>query len=279
MHYTNQQWFTPAEVAIHNKPSDCWITLNGLVYDLTKWLNVQFKICKCPHTCSCAVKTWFCNNCVEYCPCFKHGYFYCDGKRLAMSIVAYAGKDVSHWFRNGEWRYYIHPIIGSRTTLRVHGHGFSRPVVPSTRWRPMETAWWNTETYVVGKATEKTRPIRITNTLTGNTVTLEVCSEETIYEIMMRYYPHNNHLWSYSWRYLGKPLNLSKNLDDNGIPDERDRFSDVALPDNIHIPAILLYYNDDLTEDPPMDDCQCPRIICGSKGVERCQAEKEKIVK
>lgn len=82
----------------------------------------------------------------------------------------------------------------------------------------------------------------------GNTVTLEVCSEETIYEIMMRYYPHNNHLWSYSWRYLGKPLNLSKTLDDNGIPDERDRFSDVALPDNIHIPAILLYYNDDLTE-------------------------------
>ncbi|CAH0701532.1 unnamed protein product [Spodoptera exigua] len=168
--------------------------------------------------------------------------------QLAMTILAYAGKDLSHWFKNGEWVHYIHPITGSEVTYRIHGHSSRQPVVPSTRWRPLEEPWWDGDKYVVGKATARTRPIRITNTLTGSTVTLDVCSEETIYEIMMRYLPHNSHLMSYTWRYMGRGLCLNKTLEENGIPDERDRFSDVSLAENIHIPAILIYYNDDLTE-------------------------------
>ncbi|XP_047020938.1 cytochrome b5 domain-containing protein 1 [Helicoverpa zea] len=270
MKYTKQQWYTPAEIAVHNQASDCWVSINGKVYDLTKWLEKQFKVCKCVKTCSCLAKTWYCDNCVEYCPCFKQGYFYCDGKRLAMTILAYAGKDLSHWFKDGEWRRYTHPIVGSSVPYHVHGHGVRQPVVPSTRWRPVEEPWWSSDKYVVGKATAKTRPIRITNTLTGSTVTLEVCSEETIYEIMMRYLPHNSHLMSYSWRYMGKGLCLHKTLDQNGIPDERDRFSDVALAENMHIPAILLYYNDDLTEDPPKNICYCKDPKCVMKRPERC---------
>ncbi|KAF9824158.1 hypothetical protein SFRURICE_002279 [Spodoptera frugiperda] len=253
MIYTKQQWYTPAEVAVHNVASDCWVSLNGKVYNLTPWLENQFRNCMCPKSCSCSVKNWFCNNCVEYCPCFKQGYFFCDGKRLAMTILAYAGKDLSHWFKNGEWVNYIHPVTGSEVTHRTHGHTFRQPVVPSTRWRPLEEPWWDGDKYVV-----------------GSTVTLEVCSEETIYEIMMRYLPHNSHLLSYTWRYMGRGLCLNKNLEENGIPDERDRFSDVALPENIHIPAILIYYNDDLTEDPPRDECFCTEPSCVLKRPERC---------
>lgn len=79
-------------------------------------------------------------------------------------------------------------------------------------------------------------------------MTLEVCSEETIYQIMLRYMPHNTHLLSYTWLYLGRRICFTKTLEENGILDERDRFSDVALPENFHIPNILLCYNDDLTE-------------------------------
>lgn len=84
-----------------------------------------------------------------------------------MTILAYAGKDVSHWFKGDEWIQYTHPIVGSRTSYHQHGPGYRQPVVPSTRWRPLNAPWWLDESNVVGKVTAKTRPIRITNTLTG----------------------------------------------------------------------------------------------------------------
>ncbi|KAL0842471.1 hypothetical protein ABMA28_014566 [Loxostege sticticalis] len=276
MIYTKQEWYTPAEVAVHNRASDCWVSLNGKVFDLTPWLVEQFKVCKCTKTCSCAVKNWFCgDDCVEYCPCFKRGYAYCDAKRLAMTILAYAGKDISHWFKGDEWVRYLHPVTGLSTPYQIHGHGPRQPVVPSTKWRPLQKPWWLDEGLVVGKATAKTRPIRIINTLTGATVTLEVCSEETIFQIMMRYLPHNSHMLSYSWRYLGRGLCLTKSLADNGVPDERDRLSAVALPENMHIPALLIYYNDDLTEDPHRDDCFCHDLACMLNESQKCGPIKQ----
>ena len=84
-----------------------------------------------------------------------------------MTILAYAGKDVSHWFKQDEWLHYIHPVAGSQTPYHRHGPGDEQPVVPSTRWRPLHKPWWLDDSNIVGKVTEKTRPIRITNTLTG----------------------------------------------------------------------------------------------------------------
>lgn len=84
-----------------------------------------------------------------------------------MTIIAYAGKDVSHWFNGDDWIKYIHPIVGSKIRYMLHGQGHQRPAVPSTRWRPIENPWWTDEALIIGKATAKTRPIRITNTMTG----------------------------------------------------------------------------------------------------------------
>ncbi|OWR45508.1 cytochrome b5 domain-containing protein 1 [Danaus plexippus] len=274
MTYTKPEWYTPAEVAVHNKATDCWISLNGVVRDLTSWLQDQFKLCKCIKNCTCPVKNWYCGpECVEYCNCFKFGYEFCDRKRLAITILAYAGKDISHWFKGEEWVHYTHPITGTTTVYQQHGPGNQQPVVPSTRWRPLTRPWWLDSSNVVGKVTAKTRPIRITNTLTGSSVTLEVCSEETIYQIMMRYLPHNSHMLSYTWRYLGRPLCYEWTLHQNGIPDERDRFEKVALPDNLHIPDLLLYYNDDLTEDPPKENCLCTEKECTFDVPEKCQED------
>lgn len=83
------EWFTPAEVAIHNKQHDCWVSLNGKVLDLSRWLQMQFRVCQCTKACTCAVKDWLCEpNCVEKCQCFKRGYLYCDGKRVGFILSA-----------------------------------------------------------------------------------------------------------------------------------------------------------------------------------------------
>ncbi|CAH4037102.1 cytochrome b5 domain-containing protein 1 isoform X1 [Pieris brassicae] len=272
MIYTIQQWYTPAEVAVHNTATDCWVSLNGKVRNLTPWLEQQFKLCRCIKSCSCPINNWYCRDeCVEYCPCFKRGFLYCDAKRLAMTILAYAGKDVSHWFKGDEWVKYTHPIVGSTVPFHQYGHGNREPVVPSTKWRPICKCgpWWLDESNVVGKVTAKTRPIRITNTLIGTSTTLEVCSEETLYQIMMRYLPHNSHMLSYTWRYLDKPLKYDLTLEENGVPDEREIFNVLALPENLHIPDLLLYYNDDLTEDPPKE-CYCEHQDCVTGHPEDC---------
>lgn len=35
-------------------------------------------------------------------------------------------------------------------------------------------------------------------------------------------------------------------MEENGMPDERDTYLELGLPQNLYIPGALLYYNDDL---------------------------------
>jgi hypothetical protein len=51
-----------------------------------------------------------------------------------------------------------------------------------------------------------------------------VPSEETINEILTRYKEINTHAASYTWKRLGKPLDMEKKLSENGIPDETEEF-------------------------------------------------------
>ncbi|KAG7307361.1 hypothetical protein JYU34_007546 [Plutella xylostella] len=255
MKQSKRQWFTPAEIAVHHTAEDCWVALSGRALNLTEWIKEQLARCRCTKTCSCGGQDRYCDeNCYEKCQCIVSGYQYCDARRLAMTVLAFAGKDISSWFKGDDWVHYIHPIAGTHTPFYRWGPDAKQPVVPSTRWRPYEEPpWWLDEKYVEGYVSAKTRPLRIVNTLTGSTVTLEVCSEESIYQIMMRYCLHNSHFASYTWRYQGRSLCLNMTLAQNGIPDERDTFNQVGLPDNFYIPAILIYYNDDLTES----GCSC----------------------
>lgn len=50
---------------------------------------------------------------------------------------------------------------------------------------------------------------------------------------------------------------MQKTLEENGIPDERDLFIELGLPQNYYIPSICLYYNDDLKYfDFNDDECE-----------------------
>jgi len=56
------KYYTPSEVAVHNVPTDCWVSYLGKVYDLTPL-------------------------------CEEHA-----GNVLLKPITSSAGKDISHWF-------------------------------------------------------------------------------------------------------------------------------------------------------------------------------------
>lgn len=53
---------------------------------------------------------------------------------------------------------------------------------------------------------------------------IQVPCEETINEILDRYKEFNAHAASYTWKRLGRPLEMESTLDQNGIPDETDDF-------------------------------------------------------
>ncbi|XP_054273583.1 cytochrome b5 domain-containing protein 1-like [Macrosteles quadrilineatus] len=206
-------FFTPKEVVVHNSENDCWVSFLGIVRDLTPLVR-------------------------EY-----------QGTREVMPVLAFAGKDISHWFdpRTGEIKHHIHPVTGVRVPYTPHGPvPHVLPQVPSSEWRPLDTLpWWFDVDLVVGYVTRAARPIRINNKLTGEEVTLEVCSEDTLDRILQRYSMFNSSATGYTWKYETRTLNSTWTLDENGIPDMRLKLRQLRLPEDLYVPCLMLYFNDD----------------------------------
>ncbi len=80
-----------------------------------------------------------------------------------------------------------------------------------------------------------------------STLINQVASEETINEILDRYLELNHHAVSYTWKRLGKVLDMDKTLAENDILDETDELIELGIDVDDYIPAIHLYFNDDLT--------------------------------
>lgn len=59
---------------------------------------------------------------------------------------------------------------------------------------------------------------------------------------------YNAHAGSYTWKYEGKNLDMSKTLTENGIEDEDEEFYQLSMNDDTYLQSIQLYFNDDLTE-------------------------------
>jgi hypothetical protein len=109
-------------------------------------------------------------------------------------------------------------------------------------------SWWRNSKYKIGNLSQKIRNIRIINTLTRQDDIISVCQEETIYEILDRYKEINEHAESYTWKRLQRVLDMEQTLTENDIPDETADFLSLELDPETYIPAIHLYFNDDLTE-------------------------------
>lgn len=85
------------------------------------------------------------------------------------------------------------------------------------------------------------------NTLTKDEVMIDVASEECMNEILDRYLSQNFHAASYTWKRLGKVLDMTKTLAENGIPDETEQCLDLGIDPEEYTPTIHLYFDDDLT--------------------------------
>ena len=122
------------------------------------------------------------------------------------------------------------------------------PTEPDAAWdNSFGTPWWQNDALGIGNLTTKTRKLRIINMLTKHDDVLEVCSEETLNEILDRYLELNEHAASYTWKRLGRPLDMEKTLEENDIPDETAEYLDLGIDEEAYVPAVHLYFNDDLT--------------------------------
>jgi hypothetical protein len=65
---------------------------------------------------------------------------------------------------------------------------------------------------MIGRLTKKVRKINIMNTLTKDDESIEVATEENMNEILDRYLDFNAHASSYTWKRLGKVMDMDGNL-------------------------------------------------------------------
>ncbi|KAF8282729.1 Component of motile flagella 17 [Trypanosoma cruzi] len=217
------RYYTPKEVRAHCFEDDAFISANGKVLDITPLIQ-------------------------RY-----------QGTRFAslvQPLIRAAGTDISHWYDKNtmDLKTCIDPETGFRTYAQPFGRFAHIPTVlpDSNIDLSYEVPWWKDEQYFIGNLTRKTRKIRIINTLNGAEHTLEVCAEETLFEIVnTRFLKYNAHALSYTWRRHdpdGRDLDMTKTLDENGIVDESEEFESLGLNADFYIPALHLYYDDDLTE-------------------------------
>ncbi|KAG7496849.1 hypothetical protein JOB18_026303 [Solea senegalensis] len=211
------RYFTPAEVAAHNTADDLWVSFLGKVCDLTP-LMTQFK-----------------------------------GDVLLLPIMECAGKDISHWFdpKTKDVLKHVDPLTNCVRYFTPRGRFLHVPPAgPRSDWaNNIGQPWWTDRQYEVGRLTAKARWIRVVNTLTSQEQRLQVCSEETLAEILQRYLRYNSHARSYTWKYNGSSLSMSRTLDENDVPDDDQRLEQLRLDRDLFIPALLLHFNDDLTEE------------------------------
>jgi len=213
--YKLKRYYTAADVAAHHSAHDCWVQYFGRVYDLTPLL-------------------------AEY-----------TGP-LAQPIIEAAGTDISHWFdeHTGQPKTHVDPVTGLLEIYCPWGRYIHVPPQgPESNWATnYVTPWWEDPRYYIGLGTKRTRKVTICNLLTKQRNTLEVPVEETVEEIQDRYLISNAHAGSYTWKRLGKPLNMKKTLEENGMKDETEEFMRLSIDPDDHIPVIHLHFNDDLTE-------------------------------
>ncbi|XP_043857127.1 cytochrome b5 domain-containing protein 1 isoform X1 [Dromiciops gliroides] len=216
MRYFRRRYFNMAEVARHNTADDLWVTYLGSVYNLTS-LAKEHK-----------------------------------GSVLMKPILEAAGQDISHWFdpSTGDIRTHIDPLTGCLKYYTPRGRFVHiPPQLPRSDWaNDFGQPWWKQTQYEVGLLSSKTRLIRIINTLTSQEHKLEVGALESMWEILHRYLPYNAHAASYTWKFNGVNLDMDKTLEQNGIADEDQEFERLNMDPEMYTPALLLYFNDDLTE-------------------------------
>jgi hypothetical protein len=148
-------------------------------------------------------------------------------------LVKFAGKDLSIYFDNQ-----------NEPLERVNQYLKNVPVFPPAFEKESDDHdfWWQEEKYVIGKITCLERHVRIINTLTRKTISMNVCEEDSITKIKQKYTKFfNSNAENYVWRKTSssdlKPghLFMNKTLTQNDIPFEKHEKLGLS-------PALWLFY-------------------------------------
>ncbi|KYO31593.1 cytochrome b5 domain-containing protein 1 [Alligator mississippiensis] len=163
------RYFTPREVEAHARPRDLWVSFLGRVHDLTPLAR-------------------------------EH-----EGDVLLRPILEAAGTDITHWFnpKTRDLQTCVDPLTGCPRYYTPQGRVLHvPPLLPRSDWaNDFGVPWWKDVKYEVGILSAKTRLVRVINTLTSQEHMLEVCAEESLWEILRRYLPNNAHAGSYTWKH------------------------------------------------------------------------------
>lgn len=221
-------YYTSNEVSKHNTVNDIWITLYDKVLNLTQFIQSEQSKLDNPYV---------------------HGIY---------PIIKNAGNDISHWFTNNinnnnklTIKTYIDPVTDLVSPYMPHGYiSHINPVQPATdfdiTYDNKHIEWFNNSEYVIGYLTIQSRYILITNTLTSTTDKIEVCSEDTLYDIIERYTYINPNAGLYTWKYNGIVLDYNKTLHDNNIIDDSNELIELGINDELYLPELHIYWNDDI---------------------------------
>ncbi|MEW5304731.1 MAG: hypothetical protein WDW38_009712 [Sanguina aurantia] len=217
-----RRYYIPYEVASHSSPEDIWISFLGGVYDITPLVAENSGV-------------------------------------LVAPMLSAAGTDISHWFdpKTRDVKTHMDPITNLEQPYLPMGRFLhTAPVEPVCNWdTSFGKPWWKDTKYLIGNLSVKPRVVRVKNVLTGQDDQLEVPSEEAVVEIRERYLELNWHARSYTWKALitvdgvseFKELDLNLTLEDNGVMDESESFDDHQIGQEVYVPVLAVYWNDDLT--------------------------------
>ena len=211
------KYYTPEEVRFHNCADDCWVSIFSKVYDLTELIKE-------------------------------------NRGPLANPLIEAAGTDVGLWFneKTGDVKTFIDPVRNIEMPYTPSGRFIHVPPPdPKDNTPAVALPWWKDSKLIVGELTAKTRMIKLINMVTRGEDVITVCCEETISDIRDRYLEYNAHANSYTFKALINDefvcLDMAKTLDENGVPDESEKFVNLNMEYDCYVPALHLYFNDDLT--------------------------------
>lgn len=209
------KYYTAEEVSMHNCAEDCWISIYNDVYDLTPLLTS-------------------------------------NRGPLAEPLINEAGKSISHWFDKDGVKTFMDPEKNIRLPYTPQGRFIHVPPSDPIEWgATYSLPWWKDSKYIIGKLTKKSRLLKVVNMLTRTEDVIQTCEEETINDILERYLPYNKHAQSYTWKALINGefviMNMDATLEQNNVPDETETFYELGMDDDIYIPTLHIYFNDDLT--------------------------------
>lgn len=111
-------FYTEKEVAQHCYHDDCWVTIFGKVFNLTKLIEEN------------------------------------RGNELAVPIIKYAGKSVSHWFnkKTGELKTYMDPEReDTELPYAPDGRFLHVPPKDPKYFEMVKLPWWKNDSYIVGQ--------------------------------------------------------------------------------------------------------------------------------